>query len=107
MVDKIQNGVRAQKAAEPMSLNIKNPEVEALVDEVARLAGESKTEAVRKALAERRDKLVFRDGARRRGERFLRYLSESVWPQIPPDELGRRLTQEEEDKILGYDESGA
>lgn len=29
-----------------MSLNIKNPDVEALVDEVAKLAGESKTEAV-------------------------------------------------------------
>lgn len=90
-----------------MSLNIKNPEVEALVEEVARLAGESKTEAVRKALAERREKLVFRDGKRRRGERFLRFLGESVWPEAPPGELGRRLTREEEDEILGYDRSGA
>ena len=90
-----------------MSLNIKNPEVEALVDEVARLAGESKTEAVRKALAERRDRLVFHDGGRRRGEHFLSYLSESIWPAAPPEELGRRLTREEEDEILGYDKDGA
>ena len=90
-----------------MALNIKNPEVESLVDEVAQLAGESKTEAVRKALAERKDRLVFRDGNRRRGDRFLRYLSESVWPQAPEDELGRPLTREEEDEILGYDGSGA
>ena len=90
-----------------MSLNIKNHEVEALVDEVARLAGESKTEAVRKALAERRDRLVFRDGGRRRGERFLSYLRESVWPEAPSDALDRRLTREEEDRILGYDKDGA
>ena len=90
-----------------MALNIKNPEVEALADEVAQLAGETKTEAVRKALAERRDRLVFRDGNRRRGDRFLRYLSESIWPQVPAEELGRRLTREEEDEILGYDGSGA
>lgn len=90
-----------------MALNIKNPEVEALADEVAQLTGETKTEAVRKALAERRDRLVFRDGNRRRGDRFLRYLSESVWPHVPAEELGRRLTQEEEDEILGYDGSGA
>ena len=90
-----------------MALNIKNPEVEALADEVAQLAGETKTEAVRKALAERRDRLVFRYGNRRRGDRFLRYLSESIWPQVPAEELGRRLTREEEDEILGYDGSGA
>lgn len=90
-----------------MALNIKNPEVEALADEVAQLAGETKTEAVRKALAERRDRLVFRDGNRPCGDRFLRYLSESVWPQVPAEELGRRLTREEEDEILGYDGSGA
>ena len=90
-----------------MALNIKNREVEALVDEVARLTGESKTEAVRKALVARRDKLVFRDGNRRRGDRFLRYLSESVWPAAPPGQLGRRLTREEEDEILGLDRSGA
>lgn len=38
-----------------MPLNIKNAEVEALVAEVARLTGETKTEAVPRALLERRE----------------------------------------------------
>jgi antitoxin VapB len=33
-----------------VAVNIKNAEVERLLDEVARLAGETKTEAVRRAL---------------------------------------------------------
>ncbi len=43
-----------------MALNIKNSAVERLVEEVARLSGESKTEAVRRALEERKAKLVYR-----------------------------------------------
>jgi len=86
-----------------VSLNIKNREVEELVDEVARLTGESKTEAVRRALAERRQRLAFRTEGRRTGERFLTYLEQSVWPQAPADQLGRRLTREEEEEILGFD----
>ena len=37
-----------------MALNIKNADVERLATEVARLTGESKTEAIRRALEERR-----------------------------------------------------
>ena len=33
-----------------MSLNIKNPDVERLLDELVQLTGETKTEAIRKAL---------------------------------------------------------
>ena len=33
-----------------MALNIKNPEVERLAEEASRLAGETKTESIRKAL---------------------------------------------------------
>jgi antitoxin VapB len=36
-----------------MALNIKNPQVEQLAAEVARLAHETKTEAIRRALEER------------------------------------------------------
>jgi antitoxin VapB len=39
-----------------MSLNIKSPEADALVDELARLTGESKTRAVIAALRERLDR---------------------------------------------------
>jgi antitoxin VapB len=40
-----------------MALSIKSREVERLVDALAAMTGESKTEAVRRALAERRDRL--------------------------------------------------
>jgi hypothetical protein len=40
----------------------KNLRVERFVAEVARLAGESKTEAVRRALEERRERLALRVG---------------------------------------------
>ncbi|MCZ7674332.1 MAG: type II toxin-antitoxin system VapB family antitoxin [Chloroflexi bacterium] len=43
-----------------MALNIKNKEVENLLEEVVRLTGESKTEAVRKALEERHHRLSLR-----------------------------------------------
>ena len=41
-----------------MALNIKNPEVEALASEIAKMTGESKTEAIRKALLERKQHLA-------------------------------------------------
>jgi len=40
-----------------MALNIKNPEVERLATEVAQLARETKTEAIRRALEERKARL--------------------------------------------------
>ena len=40
-----------------MALNIKNPEVERLATEVANLARETKTEAIRRALEERKARL--------------------------------------------------
>ena len=43
-----------------MALNIKNPEVERLAAEASRLAGESKTESIRKALEERVARLRLR-----------------------------------------------
>jgi antitoxin VapB len=55
-------------------LNIKNAEVETLVAEVARLAGESKTEAVRRALEERRARLRLAPTAREREARLQRAL---------------------------------
>jgi len=45
-----------------MALNIKNPEVVQLTTEVARLAGETKTEAIRQALIERKVRLQSRGG---------------------------------------------
>jgi antitoxin VapB len=89
-----------------MGLNIKNLDVERLAAEVALLAQETKTEAIRQALLERRTRLQARAG-RRTGRVPLReYLEKNVWPMIPPSELGRVLSREEEDEILGYGPEG-
>lgn len=89
-----------------MALNIKSPEVEKLVDALAAMTGESKTEAVRRALIERRERLNLQQARRERGSDFLRYLEEEVWPNAPAGQLGRRLSREEEDEILGYGPEG-
>jgi antitoxin VapB len=88
-----------------MGLNIKNADVERLASEVAGLAHETKTEAIRRALLERRARLQARLGKPVR--RTLRdYLERSIWPLIPPNEFGRVLTREEEDQSLGYGPEG-
>ena len=88
-----------------MALNLKNAEVERLAEEVARLTGESKTEAIRKALEERRRRLKSVATSERRA-RLLRLLRSRIWPFIPKNQLGRRLTTVEEDAILGYAKDG-
>ena len=89
-----------------MPINIKNREVEQLVAEVARLTGESKTEAVRKALEERKLRLKLRVASGNRRARLLRFLEREVWPAVPEEELGRTLSKAEEESILGYGETG-
>ena len=86
-------------------MNIKNVEVERLAAEVARLTGESKTEAIRRALDERRRRLKGRSSEQRRA-RVLAFLEKRVWPTLPEGERGRRLTRAEEDEILGFGADG-
>jgi antitoxin VapB len=88
-----------------MPLNIKNLEVERLAAEVARLAGESKTEAIRRALDERRRRLKGSSAGDRR-KRVLAFLEKNVWATLPKAERGRRLSRNEEDAILGYGPDG-
>lgn len=81
-----------------MALNIRNPEAEKLAEALARLTGETKTEAVTQAL---RDRL-----ARVRRERTERRLADQL------DEIALRcsrlpvLDSRTPDEILGYDEHG-
>ena len=88
-----------------MALNLKNAEVERLASDVARLAGESKTEAIRRALEERKRRLTGRSTAERR-QRILRLLEPRIWPTLPARERGRRLSRAEEDAILGFGPKG-
>ena len=89
-----------------MSVNIKNPDVERLLDEVVRLTGASKSEAIRKALDERRQRLALQVVAPRSEARMLAFLEEEFWPQVPPGVLGTTITKVEEEAILGYGEDG-
>lgn len=89
-----------------MALNIKNPEVEALVDRVVSITGESKTEAVRRALAERAERLGRREGDAVREQRIRRFLESEIWSRIPEDQMGRMPDREERERILGYGREG-
>jgi len=81
-----------------MALNIRNTEAEKLAAQLAKLTGESKTEAVTKAL---RDRL-----ARVRRDRTGRRLADDL------DDIARHcaalpvLDARPADEILGYDEDG-
>lgn len=81
-----------------MALNIRNPEAEKLAEAVAALAGETKTEAVTRALRERLGRLK-RERARRR-------LADEL------DAIGLRCSRlrvrdaRGADEILGYDQHG-
>lgn len=89
-----------------MALNIKNASVERLAAEIARMTGETKTEAIRCALEERKARLVIERGEADRTERLRAFLEHEVWPHVPRTERGRRLTRKQEDKILGYGPEG-
>lgn len=84
-----------------MALNIKNREVEELAAEVARIANESKTEAIRRALLDRRARLKLQRNQRPRYDRMLTVLRNEVWPLLPPDQLGKPIPKEEQEAILG------
>ena len=81
-----------------MALNIRNPETEQLAELVARLTGETKTEAVRRALADRLARLRREKGGRSLADRL--------------DEIALRCARlpvrddRPSDEILGYDENG-
>ena len=89
-----------------MGLNIKNREVETLVNEVARLTKETKTETIRQALLERQARLKMRPGSPSRNVRLQSLLERRIWPGIPKNVLGRRLSKKAEEKILGFGPSG-
>lgn len=89
-----------------MALNIKNADVERLAAEVAGLTGESKTEAIRQALLERRTRLALTRGRHRRYESLLATLERDIWPRIPPGLLGTTISKAEREAILGYGPDG-
>jgi len=81
-----------------MALNIRNPEVEKLAESLAKLTGESKTEAVKKALRDRLHRLE----CRRSGMKLADELDELALHCANLPVLDNRSPEE----ILGYDDNG-
>jgi antitoxin VapB len=89
-----------------MALNIKDAETEQLAAEVAALAGETKTRAVKIALQERKERLAAESDASRKLARLRWILESEIWPQIPESVRGRPLSKAEREEILGYGPEG-
>ena len=81
-----------------MALNIRNPEAEQLAAELAKQTGESKTQAVTKAL---RDRLI-----RVRRERTRRRLADELQDIAEHCASLPVLDGRQAEEILGYDEVG-
>jgi len=89
-----------------VALTIKNAEVERLATEVARLTGESKTQAIRVALEERRRRLSTGIDPAAREAELLRFLEEEIWSKIPPELRGQPHDGARDDAIIGYGPDG-
>ena len=73
-----------------MALNIKNPQVESLAAEVSQITGETKTEAIRRALEERKQRLSFSMVHENRADELRSFLEREVWSVIRARSAGRR-----------------
>lgn len=89
-----------------MALNIKDPETERLAGEVAALAGESKTAAVRQALRERKGRLLLAKTGRARGDRMVDALQRQFWPRLAAGARVSTITKAEMEAILGFGPEG-
>ena len=85
-------------------MSIKNPEVEQLAQELSKLTSSSKTEVIRQALKEKKERLPATQGLDRK-QRLLSYLENRVWPSLPKD-ASRRWTKAQEARALGYGKHG-
>jgi len=89
-----------------MAMNIKNDKVERLAEELAHITGESKTAVILRALEERKDRIALAPAGKRRLAQALDFLEREIWPSIPRNLLGRRVTKRERERILGYGKGG-
>jgi len=89
-----------------MPLSIKDPLTERLAAEVAAMAGESKTRAVRVALEERRARLALAGFRRDRAAEIGRMLEEEIWSQVPADVRGAPHPPAARAPMLGYGPDG-
>jgi antitoxin VapB len=90
-----------------MALSINDVRVERLAEEVADLTGETKTEAIRRALEERKARLGMRHPGTDRLASLEAFLEREIWSAIPAQLRGRKRSKREIERILGYGEERA
>jgi hypothetical protein len=76
------------------------------MEQLAAHTGETRTEAVRRALEERLERTRARPFRSQREADGLAWLRAEVWPTLPAGQRGRPLTRAEEDATLGYGPEG-
>ncbi len=89
-----------------MAMNLKNDRAESLAEELAHMTGETKTEAILRALEERRERIALGQTAKPRLAQVLDFLERENWPGIPRELPGRRVTRTERERIVGYGRGG-
>ncbi|MEE4379393.1 MAG: type II toxin-antitoxin system VapB family antitoxin [Candidatus Competibacteraceae bacterium] len=81
-----------------MALNIRNPETEQLAETLAKLTGETKTQAVTQALRDRLERVHRRRAGRRLADELDEIAAHCA--SLPV------LDERDSNEILGYDENG-
>lgn len=77
--------------------SLKGDRVAELIDEITMRTGESKIQAVQRALEDRLEKIA----AEPKGRLTLDWLRTSVWPRLGTSR-GEAPTKEEQEELLGY-----
>jgi antitoxin VapB len=78
-----------------MPITINDPELEQFIRELAEQKEVDDVEAIRALVLKHRE-------VERKTALVMDWLQNDVWPYIPPEHLGKRLTREEKACILGY-----
>jgi antitoxin VapB len=90
-----------------VALNIKDPETERLAAEIAAATGENKTQAIRTALRQRKERLARERGGAAAGPDLVTLLETNVWPLVQATQQGAAPSKAEREQILGYGPDGA
>lgn len=86
-----------------VALNLKDEETVALVSELAKRLGRSKTAVVRDLAREKLAALDAEnsDEVERRAQELWQFMEREIWPKVPP---GPPMTKAEREELLGYNE---
>ena len=79
-------------------INLKSDRVATLLEQITQRTGETKVDAVTRALEERLQDLEATD----RAARTLAWLQTTVWPTLPETQRGKAPSKEEQEDLLGF-----